>query len=258
MILTAILAIGTLFVQGYIYSEPQGGLLWRGPVGGLVLATFLCFWCVLDYRAIDSQHADIPYNTLDKFSADRKYPEKPYPKMTAVRDDNQELRYEWIPKQGQPDYYLTGDDPHPWEPVDNNNRVTKSLTFLDRKDKPVITLKIEKQQNFQRNKIRYLDEKTRQAWTAEDVSSGQVSVTSWGAFPGQHSAESLLAGTLVFLPLAFAAVPIGACMGLAIALWVVLVLVVLPLLLERTQAEAMKKPAVADRHHIPGTGVHSA
>jgi len=41
---------GTLFLQGYIYSEPVEQLYWRAPVCGLVVAVFIACWCWLDYR----------------------------------------------------------------------------------------------------------------------------------------------------------------------------------------------------------------
>jgi hypothetical protein len=41
---------GTLWFQGYIYSEPSSELYWRAPAAGAAVTLFLALWCYLDYR----------------------------------------------------------------------------------------------------------------------------------------------------------------------------------------------------------------
>src|SRR5262249_16234988 len=48
--LAILLWAGSLFFQGYLYSEPAAGLHWRALAAGAVLTLFLAFWCFLDYR----------------------------------------------------------------------------------------------------------------------------------------------------------------------------------------------------------------
>lgn len=45
-----ILWAGTLFLQGYIYSEPVEQVYWRAPVAGLIMALFIGLWCSFDYK----------------------------------------------------------------------------------------------------------------------------------------------------------------------------------------------------------------
>ena len=47
--LAVLLWAGTLFFQGYIYSEPVSQLFWRGPAAAAAVTLFLGLWCRLDY-----------------------------------------------------------------------------------------------------------------------------------------------------------------------------------------------------------------
>ena len=40
----------TLFLQGYLYSEPVEQVYWRAPLAGLVMALFVGLWCSFDYK----------------------------------------------------------------------------------------------------------------------------------------------------------------------------------------------------------------
>ena len=49
--LAVLLWAGTLWFQGYIYSEPAGHLYWRAPAAGIALTLFLAVWGWVAYRA---------------------------------------------------------------------------------------------------------------------------------------------------------------------------------------------------------------
>jgi hypothetical protein len=55
-------AVGTLLIQGYLYSEPADGMPWRAAAAGAVMALFFAAWCWLDARAPGR------YDTLFNFS----------------------------------------------------------------------------------------------------------------------------------------------------------------------------------------------
>jgi hypothetical protein len=50
-IAAVVLAAGTLWFQGYIYSEPVGSIAWRAPAAAAAIILFVAFWVWLDYRA---------------------------------------------------------------------------------------------------------------------------------------------------------------------------------------------------------------
>ena len=48
--LAVLLLVGTAWLQGYLYTEPVAGVLWRAPAAATVIVLFLAFWCFLDSR----------------------------------------------------------------------------------------------------------------------------------------------------------------------------------------------------------------
>src|SRR5262249_35897444 len=73
IVLAVVLWLGSAFAQTYFYTEPAGGLFWRGPAAAAVLTGFLLFWSVLNVwggnRAADKR-IPFPYiidfnNTVD-------------------------------------------------------------------------------------------------------------------------------------------------------------------------------------------------
>src|SRR5271166_2325797 len=63
LLLMGFLAIFTLALQGYIYTEPVKDIQWRAPVAGSVLALFLTAWVFLDYSSPAN------YGTLVQFNS---------------------------------------------------------------------------------------------------------------------------------------------------------------------------------------------
>jgi len=45
-----ILWAGTVFLQGYVYSEPVEQVYWRAPLAGLIMTLFVGLWCSFDYK----------------------------------------------------------------------------------------------------------------------------------------------------------------------------------------------------------------
>jgi hypothetical protein len=80
--LTVVFGAGTLFFQGYIYSQPAEGLLWRAPAAGFCLTLFFFFWTYLDYRKPGS------LNTVFDFTARDK---QQYEKFWAVKNGKENL-----------------------------------------------------------------------------------------------------------------------------------------------------------------------
>lgn len=53
IVLTAFLWLGSHWIQGWFYSEPTTGLHWRATSAGSALALFVVLWCLIIYRAPD-------------------------------------------------------------------------------------------------------------------------------------------------------------------------------------------------------------
>lgn len=70
-VLVVFLAAWTLWFQAYIYTQPVEQLLWRAPAAGTLVALSVFLWAFLDYRAPGR------YTTLWQFDAadDFEYPQ---------------------------------------------------------------------------------------------------------------------------------------------------------------------------------------
>jgi hypothetical protein len=66
------LAAWTMWFQNYAYLEVVDGAYWRAPLVGTILTLYLCFWCVLSYRAVYADpKSPNPYATTFTFSPTR-------------------------------------------------------------------------------------------------------------------------------------------------------------------------------------------
>jgi hypothetical protein len=45
-----LVAAGTLVIQGYLYSEPVGGMAWRAPAVGAAVGLFYGLWCYIEAK----------------------------------------------------------------------------------------------------------------------------------------------------------------------------------------------------------------
>ena len=85
--LLALLWGGTLFLQGYFYTEASTAIFWQAPVAAVVLTLFYGLWCLLDYNAAGARPGYLPYDTIFSFSADETKPtkdNKPVERLWAV------------------------------------------------------------------------------------------------------------------------------------------------------------------------------
>lgn len=258
LVFAGILLGGGLFLQGYMYSEPAEGIFWRAPAAALALALYVVGWCFLNYRAIDARHTDIPFHTLFLFSAQKRFPEKPCPWLQSRRSDDRTSLYERVRNEkGQSDYVLKGDSSRPWNPEAEGSRIMEELVFLNEEMQPVLTLKIDpqllstggekgKRINMPMTKeIRYIDVQSGRAMTEAEIRRGQMSYTSWSlAFANLLLNFGFLALWLVCLWLLLDFQCLHA-LGLAMVMWLIMLLAVLPPLFEQTRQSAKTRKAMS-------------
>ena len=87
------LYIGTLFFQGYIYTEATPGLFWQAPAAGAVMAGFFALWCLAVVNSADAHPEDIPYDTLFRFSPRVEMVKEPVKEIWAVKKNDEKVRY---------------------------------------------------------------------------------------------------------------------------------------------------------------------
>jgi hypothetical protein len=93
LVLMGFLFAWTLWFQAYIYTEPVGQLWWRAPAAGTALALFLVLWIVVDYRAVkNNPDARYPYGPLQEMTLAARTPE-PFAKLYVPVNENTEVEY---------------------------------------------------------------------------------------------------------------------------------------------------------------------
>jgi hypothetical protein len=94
--LGVLLWVGTVFLQGYFYTEPNPEVYWAAPATGGAIALFLLVWCILDVNSTEGPA--VPYDTLFQFSATEDLDTRPPEKIWVVRPGTKEpVKYESRP-----------------------------------------------------------------------------------------------------------------------------------------------------------------
>jgi hypothetical protein len=223
--LIVVLGAGAAWLQGYIYSEVSPGLSWRAPVAGTILMAFIALWAYLD-----AQDPPNRFPALFNFSPTDV---KTYDQLTVVDDTGKKTVYvrraagrvgggvEYVDQ-------LTGSKRIPSRPLTIIAKDTKSgeeATFEAERDPQTLAF-VE-----HRRGIRYLQKDGTQEISENTL--GQVSTFRWGQF----LAYWLL--VLTFLAAWFLCLWLllqfqwAHALGLALVLWLVVVLIVMPVVLAR-------------------------
>jgi len=91
--LMLLLWVGSLFLQGYFYTEPSRQLLWGAPAAGALLTAFLAWWCYAVATSPDARPGNIPYDTFFTFSPHVKMVKEPVQELWAVKKNNEKVKY---------------------------------------------------------------------------------------------------------------------------------------------------------------------
>src|SRR5437879_3719848 len=88
-VLLGFLSAWTLFFQGYLYTEPTGGLFWRAPAAATILTIILALWITVDYRAVKHRaDARFPYGPLQEL-APATTDIEPFPTLLVPTGENE-------------------------------------------------------------------------------------------------------------------------------------------------------------------------
>jgi hypothetical protein len=117
MALTVLLWVITIFLQGYYYTEPTSGIAWQAPAAGFGLSLFLTLWCFLIVNNDSATPRNLPSDTLFRFSP-KLYQESPKD-LWVVRKGVKEPIHYTLKKDFRPgheSYYVEASvlAPRPW------------------------------------------------------------------------------------------------------------------------------------------------
>jgi hypothetical protein len=105
-VLTVFLAAWTLWFQAYIYTESTSGMLWRAPAAGSCILLTILLWVFLDYQNPER------YSTLWEFSPVEDHD---YQQIIVPHRDGKEDVYKRV-RRDRSYVYMRGDRPLPTRP----------------------------------------------------------------------------------------------------------------------------------------------
>jgi hypothetical protein len=223
---------GTLFFQGYLYSEPAPQLYWRAPVAGAILALFLALWCFLDYRHLGRYNA----TWFEPSASD----DAVFDKFWSVKGNREILYHARKNARGLIEYR----DAHgsPWSRSDAEGMV--EAIIVEEKDGQRLRFDAEltEAKKFKAGPgepIRYLEAESPHRVMTE---------TAIGRLPVSHTSEAFakIVLSLFHLGLWFACLWVllrfqwSHALGLAVVAWLVLTLTLLPIIFTKTETAAQQ------------------
>jgi len=236
--LTVLLWVGSLFFQGYIYTEPSPELYWQAPTAGFALALFFTMWTWLVQSTATPR--EMPYDTLFRFSPQVDKYKRPTPRIWVVRKDVKDPIPYTRHRIGQNQYeYKNGQQRY------SPANVKALLVEEENGDK----LRLEPAAAREGSPYReFVDPKS--GWTMmeyEDGPTGQLISYRFGLFAVNIILNLLhLAVWFVCLWLLLR-FTWGHALGFAFVLWLIVTLTVLPMVLSEAAADGARTRTAAAR-----------
>jgi hypothetical protein len=242
--LTVVLAAGALFFQGYFYTEPTAGLIWRAPAAAAALTALFAIWSFMAYRSPGS------YDALFNFTSTE---DQPRPKKLWSVSQGKKTLFEIRKDQNGHERYVDAQTNKPWR---------RSEAVIIEEDGQEVRFDADRDAdgNFKAEKskapkglqwlvgegaelsLRYRDSRGR---TMTEDGIGQLSVTRKGVW-----FVNMLLNLLHFL-LWFAVLWLllrfywSHALGLAFVIWLIVTIPLLPMLLGEASALGTQKQTAA-------------
>jgi hypothetical protein len=220
LVLGGLLTAGSLFLQKTLYNEPTEGMFWRGPAAGGAIALVLALWTFLALKAPDGRFATL-------WEPSQSNPTL-FDELWVPGPDGSKVLYKRVPGNNGLDAYQRNRQPLRSRPsviiVKENGEEIEFKPDRDAKG------------NFQVADNQPLYYRDRKGRTMSEYSPGAIETSRWGQL-----FLSLIIHLLFFLAI-FASLWLllefhfWHAMGLAVALWIVLILFAVPPLLGYTQS----------------------
>jgi hypothetical protein len=234
---------GSIFVQGYIYESPSfSSLAWRSPAAAAAVTLFLFFWCWLDYKAASPEHAELPYDTLVRFSARENDPPKPFPKFTSVKNKKETVYERKATGRGSTAEYVNPQTNQRWARSSAEGNVD-AIIIEEGDQKVTYKSDLPPGGKFKQGELaRYVEEGGRgRVLTEEDLRQGQVSVFRTGRFIVNLFLNFFL-GVLLFAGIwLLLRYQWKHALGLAVVLWIAMLILIVPMILGVVSDQAAKK-----------------
>ncbi len=242
--LTVVLWVGTVFLQGYFYTEPTTGISWQAPAAGGVLTLFYLLWCLMNYNAEGASPTNLPYGSLlhpTSFSAKDQKGKKPVARLWAIMKNGQKVPYK---RKAEPDrvtgtasynYYEELPDKSEGSPYNGRGVVAVEIE----EDGQKVRYEAQKPQSSDRR-----DFVSEEGWVIAEYTSGRTWITGEPTIFRTGRFLLVLLLDLLHLGLWFVCLWLllrftwGHALGLGFVLWLTMTLLVVSMLLGRAGAAA--------------------
>ena len=229
--LVVLLWAGSVWFQGYIYSEPSPQLVWSAPVAGTALALYFALWCVIDYRS--------PERYVDLFHFNPREDHEPFAELWAVKGTTT-IRYGLTKDaQGRPDFRDANGKPIPTH--------ADKIIVKENGEEAVFEPERDANGNYKMRTGRSLLYHDARGREMSEDGLGQLSTFRWGVFLACGFLNSFhLAMWFVcfWLLLRF---QWSHALGLAVIFWLISTVLIVPTLLAKVETVAKAPGTVQTR-----------
>ena len=222
--LAVLLWVGTMWFQGYIYSEPSEQLFWRAPAAAAAITLFFAFWGVLAYRSPGDYPAMF---MLPSWRDSRELPIK-----AVVYAEGKEVEVKPVP--GQKTY------------VDARGQrlQTRPMAVIVEEDGERVRFDAEKDEKGyfkagQSELLRYLDSRGR-VMTEDGL--GSLAVSRWGLFLGNVLLNLLHFGVWFVCCWLLLRYQWGHALGVAFVFWLIMTISVSEMIVQRVERAKKEQP----------------
>jgi hypothetical protein len=240
-----LVAAGTLIIQGYLYSEPVGGLAWRAPAVGAAAGLFFGLWCGLEAKAPGR------YDTLWNFSPrEVKEFDRFWSERTTGPTKTEIVYRRERGERGTPRY--VDPDGRPWRRSDNGLMTAVIVEEDGQKKRFEAPLNPDKTFRLDENGQVQYAEAGGDGRVMSEAALGQVTRTRAGLLVGNlliNLAHLLVWFLAIWLLLQF---QWPHALGLAAIFWLVFSLTVWPVMQERVRRAATQPTTTATAPAVPG------
>jgi hypothetical protein len=223
----ALLFVGTAVIQGYLYSQPVEGALWRSAAAGTAVAVFFGFWCWIEARAPGQFESLFDFSPQQTISFDKIWSER-----TGDRGKEEIPFTKGKDERGRVVYRDA--DGNPWQRTSASGMMT-AIIVEENGEKHRFEAEMTPRGAFKvddSRPLRYIEQDGRRRVMTDDA-IGEISTTRYGVLFGNlllNCAHLAIWFLCLWLLLRF---QWPHALGLAAALWLAFALLVWPVVRER-------------------------
>jgi len=267
--LIAVLWGGTVFFQGFVYTEPSPSVFWRAPATAVLLTFGFAVWCLTIALSSEASPTNIPINTIFRFTPKDDMLRRPAPYLWAIKADRKKTEpgkdgevvayvSERVPDKlnSQKFRYVATGDPHPWRwqgVVAIEIQPTKDDAAKIRFNEVVTEAGRFELVDSKRAQYRHFA--SDDGWEMTEYEEGPTGMPvrfRWGRFflniffNFTHFGGWFL-GLWLLLRFQW-----GHALGLAVAMWLIMTLLMLPMMLGYASQVSEARRSVTAAHIEPG------